>query len=110
MNLPVEDDTKAKPRRAIDGEIRRKRMFVPAEKNTVGHGLDIHVRASGRRSVVSGVLDHFFVEPCVLTPAGHGIERFEIEGKAESVNIAMNHFGREMILFLLPEFFGDKKL
>ena len=94
----------------MDLKIARKRMLVPAEEDAIGHRLDIHVRASGRGSVGRRILNDFLVKPPVLAPAGDGVSLSETKGKFRHVEVAMDEFSREAILFFLAEFFADKKL
>lgn len=94
----------------FDLEVRRERVFVPAEKDAGGDGLDIHRRCFEDPPVFSGIFDHFFMEHLVLTPAGDGVKFFEMVGEGRHVKIAPDEVGGVAILFAGLKIFTDHEL
>jgi len=52
-------------------------MFVPAEKNTVCHGLYIHVRAFCFMAFIRFIFENFFMKLFILAPASHSKKRIK---------------------------------
>ena len=94
----------------FDLEIQGERVFVPAEKDARGHGLDIHGRGFQDSAVFGGIFDHFFVEHLVLAPARNRVKLVKMVRKGRDMEIAPDEVGRVAILLTGFEVLADHEL
>ena len=110
IDLPVQDDADMEQAVFLDLQVRREGVFVPAEKDAGGDGLDIHGRRLEDAAVLGGIFDHFLVEHRVLAPTRDGVKFFEMIGEGRHVEIAPDEVGGVTILLAGLEVFADHKL
>ena len=110
IDFPVQDDADVEQAVFFDLKVRRERVFVPAEKDARGDGLDIHRGRFDYPAVFRGVFDHFFVEHLVLAPTRDGVKFFKMVREGRNVKITPDEAGGVAILFAGVEVLTDHEL